>query len=56
MIPFEKKEKSFALIHTIPIIFSEPHYRPFDLTNNGESSSTNTDIRGTSNYIMQGEP
>ena len=55
MIRFEKKEKTFALIHTIPIIFSEPHYRPFELTNNGESSSTNTDI-GTSNHIMQGEP
>ena len=55
MIRFEKKEKTFALFHTIPIIFSEPHYRPFDLTNNGESSSTSTDI-GTSNHIMQGEP
>ena len=65
MIRFEKREtlqppplptkKKKSRFHATPNIFSEPHYRPFDLTNNGESSSTNTDI-GTSNYIMQGEP
>ena len=52
-LPTKKKKSRF---HATPNIFSEPHYRPFDLTNNGESSSTNTDIWGTSNYIMQGEP
>ena len=32
--PHKKEEKTFALFHAIPIIFSEPHYHPFDLTNN----------------------
>ena len=54
MIRFEKREtlqppplptkKKKSRFHATPNIFSEPHYRPFDLTNNGESSSTNTDI------------
>ena len=55
MIRFEKKEKNIRPFSHNTNYISEPHYRPFDFINNGESSSTNTDI-GTSNHIMQGEP